>query len=112
MTETKDESFMSKLLTPHTIINLVTILVGLGVIYGVNMAQLDSMKQQMEKTLEVIANDRQFHVEQRVRIWNRVDKIEDAQSEINARLAAIEAMTKQTNSMVERLLSIQLQKKQ
>ena len=103
-----DSGFLNRLLSPQTLVTLVSMLVGFGVIYGALITRIGQNEAAITQLSAAVVANRQFGINHRVRLWDRVDKIEDQQTRLFERLAGIEAISRQTNSMVEKLLELQL----
>ena len=77
---------------------------------GLEERSLENEKRIL-KVVEMVESNRQFQIDQRVRVWDRVEDLKTAQQDMNARIKALEAITGNTNQMVSRLLELELQKR-
>lgn len=71
-------------------------------------SKLDSRVEDLEARQTVfeqrLVEDRQFHIDQRVRLWDRVQAIENAATQSEQRLARVEATTEHIRNQVDRLV--------
>jgi hypothetical protein len=62
---------------------------------------LEDVKTQFEQRLKT---DRAFHTEQRIRLWDRLQGVENAATAADQRLARVEAMIQYQNNQIDRLV--------
>lgn len=72
-------------------ITLIVLLITITVGYTKFGAQVEANTQQISDLTKIADTNKEFHIEQRVRLWNRVNELQLVINAQNERIARIEA---------------------
>lgn len=75
-----------------------------------NTAEIAQLRKDYIKLAEVVETNREFHIGQRVRLWERVNEVQNASSSQAERLARIESsqeyLVRQIDKIVDKLENV------